>query len=140
VILGLILISKLLFRKLLPLDRSKSSLTLIASSNAHVHSYIETSNLIPRDYINASTTDPAPFDFCPVFGPGDAIAARRGQMELLRSRLHMGTGARVQRVLNRAMSGAPLTISVLGGSSEFSFSSFHIRLTIYLLLDYVYER
>ena len=39
-------------------------------------------------------------------------------MELLKSRLHMGTGARVQRVLNRAMSGAPITISVLGGSSK----------------------
>jgi hypothetical protein len=30
----------------------------------------------------------------------------------------MGTGARVQRVLNRAMSGAPITISILGGSSK----------------------
>jgi len=35
----------------------------------------------------------------------------------------MGTGARVQRVLNRAMSGAPITISILGGSSKSSLSS-----------------
>ena len=35
----------------------------------------------------------------------------------------MGTGARVQRVLNRAMSGAPITISILGGSSESRLSS-----------------
>lgn len=51
-----------------------------------------------------------------MYGPGDAIAGRRGQVELLRSRLHTGTGARVQRVLQKAMGGAPITISVLGGS------------------------
>ena len=62
--------------------------------------------------------DPAPFEFCPVFGPGDAIAERRGQFELLKSRLHAGTGARVQKVLQKAMSGSPVTISVLGGSSK----------------------
>lgn len=120
VILGLILVSKLLFRKSQPVpDRGRNAKLIpsSASSNTHTHSLIDTAQLVPRDYINASQSDPAPFDFCPVFGPGDAIAARRGQTELLRSRLHMGTGARVQRVLNRAMSGAPLTISVLGGSS-----------------------
>lgn len=53
-----------------------------------------------------------------MFGPGDAIAAKRGQFELLRSRLHTGTGARVQRILQKAMSGAPITISILGGSGE----------------------
>jgi len=81
---------------------------------------MDTHQLTPRDYLNASESDPAPFEFCPIFGPGDAIAARRGQVELLRSRLHMGTGARVQRVLQKAMSGAPITISVLGGSGKFS--------------------
>lgn len=77
--------------------------------------------LVPRDYLNSSRSDPAPFEFCPVYGPGDAIAARRGQFELLRSKLHLGTGARVQRVLQKAMSGAPVTISVLGGSGKFPF-------------------
>lgn len=66
--------------------------------------------------MNSSDVDPAPFEFCPVFGPGDAVAARRGQFELLRSRLYLGTGARVQRVVNKALAGLPVTISVLGGS------------------------
>lgn len=77
--------------------------------------------LTPRDYLNASASDPAPFDFCPVFGPGDAVAERRGQWGLLRTRLHMGSGARVQKVIQKAMKGLPVTISVLGGSGESSF-------------------
>ncbi|WVQ85407.1 hypothetical protein IAT38_007572 [Cryptococcus sp. DSM 104549] len=72
--------------------------------------------LTPRDYLNASASDPAPFDFCPAFGPGDAVAERRGQWGLLKSRLHMGSGARMQRVVQKAMAGLPVTISVLGGS------------------------
>lgn len=71
---------------------------------------------MPRNYLNNTLTDPAPFDFCPVFGPGDAIAARRGQFELLRSRVHMGSGARIQRVLRKAFAGEPTAISVIGGS------------------------
>lgn len=55
-----------------------------------------------------------------MFGPGDEVAARRGQWGLLRSRLHMGSGARVQRVVQKAMAGLPVTISVLGGSGAFS--------------------
>jgi hypothetical protein len=50
-------------------------------------------------------------------GPGDEVANRRGQAGLLRSKLHTGTGARMQRVVRKALSGAPLTISVLGASS-----------------------
>nr|XP_018267158.1 capsular associated protein [Kwoniella dejecticola CBS 10117]OBR89316.1 capsular associated protein [Kwoniella dejecticola CBS 10117] len=72
--------------------------------------------LTPRDYLNASAADPAPFDFCPVFGPGDHIAEKRGQWGLLKSRLHMGSGARIQRVVQKAMAGLPVSISVLGGS------------------------
>ncbi|RXK41718.1 hypothetical protein M231_00953 [Tremella mesenterica] len=91
-----------------------TKLILPTSTDHHVHTH--ESLLVPRDYLNNSKIDPAPFEFCPVFGPGDPIAARRGQLELLRSRLHLGTGARVQRVIQKAMSGAPVTISVLGGS------------------------
>jgi hypothetical protein len=76
--------------------------------------------LSPQDYLNASTSDPAPFDFCPVFGPGDEIAERRGQWSLLRSRVHTGSGARIQRVVQKAMAGDPITISVLGGSGGYS--------------------
>ncbi|WWD20544.1 hypothetical protein CI109_105020 [Kwoniella shandongensis] len=100
-VIGFILLIKLLFSS--------------SSSTPHHHT-TETANLIPRDYLNNSIANPAPFEFCPVFGPGDAVAARRGQLELLKSRLHTGTGARVQRVLQKAMSGAPITMSVLGGS------------------------
>ncbi|KAL1407722.1 hypothetical protein Q8F55_007155 [Vanrija albida] len=72
--------------------------------------------LSAADFQNASLSDPPPFPFCPVFGPGDPVAERRGQVPLLKSRLHVGTGARVQRVLQKAMAGHPVTISVLGGS------------------------
>ncbi|WVO17870.1 hypothetical protein L204_105568 [Cryptococcus depauperatus] len=89
-----------------------SRLLLPAASDSHGVSGL----LTPRDYLNASVQDPAPFDFCPVFGPGDKIAERRGQWGLLKSRLHIGSGARVQRVIQKAMAGLPVSISVLGGS------------------------
>lgn len=85
--------------------------------------YASTNSLLTaRDYLNASTSDPAPFDFCPVFGPGDEVAERRGQWGLLKARLHTGSGARVQRVLQKAMAGMPVTISVLGGSGGSTIS------------------
>jgi hypothetical protein len=96
-------------------------------SLAHDHARAPTGpydHLVPRNYLNNSRTDPAPFDFCPIFGPGDAIADRRGQFELLKSRLHLGTGSRVQRVLQKAMSGGAVTMSVLGGSGMWLLSSF----------------
>lgn len=95
---------------LTPTSRAASSET-IATSPHH-----DSSGLTPRDYLNASQADPAPFDFCPVFGPGDPVAERRGQWGLLKSRLHQGSNARVQRVIQKALSGMPVTISVLGGS------------------------
>lgn len=80
--------------------------------------YSKSALLSPVDFLNASASDPAPFDFCPVFGPSDEVAQRRGQWGLMKSRLHMGSGARVQRVVQKAMAGLPVTISVLGGSGE----------------------
>jgi hypothetical protein len=68
--------------------------------------------------LNASEAAPNPFDFCPVYGPGDEIGLKHGAATLGRTRLHLGTGARVQRVLNRALTGQPVTISILGGSGE----------------------
>ncbi|KAJ9122975.1 hypothetical protein QFC24_004013 [Naganishia onofrii] len=76
----------------------------------------DSAHLTPRDYLNASINDPAPFEFCPVFGPGDPVAERRGQWGLLKSRLHQGSNARVQKVVQKALSGLPVTISVLGSS------------------------
>jgi hypothetical protein len=73
-------------------------------------------NLTPKNYLNASEAGPNPFDFCPVYGPGDEIGLKHGAVALGKSRLHLGSGARVQRVLNKALTGQPVTISILGGS------------------------
>ncbi|KAH8112798.1 Cap64 protein [Phellopilus nigrolimitatus] len=73
-------------------------------------------NLKPKNYMNATETDPSPFDFCPLFGPGDEIGAKHGIHALTKSRMHLGSGARIQRVIHKALSGLPVTISVLGGS------------------------
>lgn len=90
------------------------SLTPAPSSSGH---YSASRGLLtPADYLNASASEPAPFPFCPDFGPGDEVAAKRGQVALLKSRMHLGTGARVQRVIHKAMTGQPVSIAVLGGS------------------------
>ncbi|KAJ6463977.1 hypothetical protein C8R45DRAFT_1024810 [Mycena sanguinolenta] len=73
-------------------------------------------NLTPRNYLNASEAAPNPFDFCPAYGPGDEIGLKHGAVTLGKTRLHMGSGARIQRVLNKALTGQPVTISILGGS------------------------
>ncbi|WVQ97351.1 hypothetical protein IAU59_004462 [Kwoniella sp. CBS 9459] len=99
-IIGLFTLSKLLFSSADPLSPYSSTGSLLTA----------------KDYLNASAADPAPFEFCPVFGPGDHIAEKRGQWGLLKSRLHTGSGARIQRVVQKAMAGLPVTISVLGGS------------------------
>ncbi|KAF8665047.1 hypothetical protein AX16_000659 [Volvariella volvacea WC 439] len=75
--------------------------------------------LKPINYFNANSTDaakPNPFKFCPTFGPGDEISAKYDQTVLSKSRVHLGSGARIQRFLNRALSGHPVTISILGSS------------------------
>ncbi|KAF8879831.1 hypothetical protein BD779DRAFT_1446669 [Infundibulicybe gibba] len=79
------------------------------------HSYLP-DNLKAKNYLNASSTEPNPFDFCPVYGPGDELGAKYGALVLSKSRMHLGSATRVQRVLNRALAGLPVTISVLGGS------------------------
>jgi hypothetical protein len=67
--------------------------------------------------MNASIVEEGnPFDFCPVFGPGDRIGSKYGQLVMSQSRVHLGSGARVQKVIHRALLGQPVTISVLGGS------------------------
>ncbi|KAG8899281.1 cap64-like protein [Tulasnella sp. 403] len=72
--------------------------------------------LVAKNYLNSSKTDPAPFAFCPIYGPGDPVAAKYGAHNLAKSRIHVGSGGRVQRVIHKALSGLPVTISVLGGS------------------------
>lgn len=104
-ILTLVFLSALaLSRDSIPLHLPKHALT-----DAHA--------LRPHDYLNASASDPAPFDFCPIYGPGDDLALKYGATVLSRTRMHSGSGARIQRVIHKALSGLPVTISVLGGSS-----------------------
>ncbi len=79
-----------------------------------------TVNLKSKNYLNNTDAEPNPFDFCPVYGPGDAVGAKYGALTLSQSRLHLGSSARVSRVINRALAGQPVTISVLGGSGKCS--------------------
>jgi hypothetical protein len=91
-------------------------------------------NLRPKNYLNGSDTEPNPFAFCPPYNPGDELGAKYGTQVLSKSRLHHGSGDRIQQVLNRALAGLPVTISVLGGSGAFvvyapngSFSHFEFQ-------------
>ena len=70
--------------------------------------------------------------FCPSYSPGDEIGAKYGAITLSKSRMHLGSGARIQRVLNKALAGQSVTISVLGGSGiPFFFPlSAHSKLNI----------
>lgn len=79
-----------------------------------------TSGLKSKNYLNKTQVqnEPNPFEFCPVFGPGDEIGMKYGALTLSQSRLHLGSGGRVQRVIHKALLGQPVTISVLGGSGE----------------------
>ncbi|GJE86353.1 SGNH/GDSL hydrolase family protein [Phanerochaete sordida] len=70
----------------------------------------------PRNYLNVTEGSPVPFSFCPALGPGDELADKYDPVALQKTRLHTGTGARIQRVITRALSGLPVTISVVGGS------------------------
>ncbi|KAG5651156.1 hypothetical protein H0H81_009648 [Sphagnurus paluster] len=75
-----------------------------------------TASLKAKNYLNASDTEPNPFDFCPVYGPADELAAQYGAQTLAKTRMHIGSSERIQRVLQRALAGQPVTISILGGS------------------------
>ena len=70
------------------------------------------------NYFNATEVGPNPFTFCPAYGPGDELGTKYGALTLAKSRIHAGTGGRVQRVLNKALAGHPVTISVIGGSGD----------------------
>lgn len=74
----------------------------------------------PRNYLNASDSSAVPFSFCPALGPADALADKYDPVVLAKTRLHTGSGSRIQRVITRALQGLPVTISVIGGSGECS--------------------
>src|SRR6266550_3256903 len=96
------------------------------------HPTYSNANLKAKNYLRSSD-QPNPFDFCPAYGPGDDVGNKYGPIRLGQSRLHMGSGARVLRVLNRALAGHPVTISVIGGSSTchlFIRTSAHTATTV----------
>ena len=76
-------------------------------------------DLKAKNYFNTTEVGPNPFTFCPAYGPADELGNKYGALTLAKSRLHLGTGGRVQRVLSKALAGLPVTISVLGGSGNF---------------------
>lgn len=86
-------------------------------SNYPRHKFLNT-DLKPKNYLNITEGDSVPFLFCPALGPGDELATKYDPVALTKTRLHTGSGARIQRVITRALSGLPVTISVIGGSSE----------------------
>lgn len=78
--------------------------------------HAQPAHLRPKNYLNATDTDPNPFPFCPSYNPADTLGLKYGAQVLSKSRMHLGSGDRIQQVLNRALAGLPVTISVLGGS------------------------
>ena len=117
-----ILLLLTLIHFLLPPSNSSSSIHQPNYSNA---------DLKAKNYLNSSEpVIPNPFDFCPSYSPGDKIGAKYGAVTLSKSRMHLGSGARIQRVLNKALAGQSVTISVLGGSGISFFFHTHPKLNI----------
>ncbi|EPS96360.1 hypothetical protein FOMPIDRAFT_1130494 [Fomitopsis schrenkii] len=103
-ILALFVFLILLTRSILPGETSTARHRLLSG------------DLRPKNYLNISETGESPFAFCPALGPGDEVASKYDVVALSKTRFHLGSGARVQRVINKALSGLPVTISVVGGS------------------------
>ena len=97
----------LLTRSILPAEHTSSS------QHRLLHQ-----DMKPRNYLNITEGDPVPFAWCPALGPTDELASKYDPVSLAKTRLHLGSGARIQRVITRALSGHPVTISVVGGSGE----------------------
>ncbi|SCV72078.1 BQ2448_4772 [Microbotryum intermedium] len=57
-----------------------------------------------------------PFTFCPSYGSSDELGNKYGREAISKTRSHVGSSARVQKVIKRAMAGLPITVGVLGGS------------------------
>lgn len=87
---------------------------LPASTRVYSNAHLKSKNYFQVQ--QQSDPLPNPFEFCPVYGPEDVVGSKHGSVKLGQSRLHLGSGARIQRLLNRALAGHPITISVIGGS------------------------
>jgi hypothetical protein len=115
-ILTLFLSIILFTRLILPSHQSEASYYL----RSHPAAYSPT--LHPINYFNFSDPEneaaPNPFPFCPTFDKGDVLAEKYGPLAISKSWLHLGSGARVQQVIHKALLGQPVTISIIGGSGE----------------------
>lgn len=103
-VVSVLIISRYIFG---PSSSSSTGGHRLLSSDLKPKNYLNTTELQHREY---------PFAFCPVYGDGDEVGKKYGALALTKTRLHLGSGARIQRVVNKAMSGLPVTISVVGGS------------------------
>jgi hypothetical protein len=74
---------------------------LFASHSTDNHSFYNQDALHPINYFNTSGSPAPPFQFCPTHGPGDVVGNKYGAHAMARSRLHLGSGARVQRLIHR---------------------------------------
>ena len=86
-------------------------------SGSSVVQIYSNADLKAKNYFNTTEDGPNPFAFCPNYGPGDELGTKYGAVMLSKTRFQLGSGDRIQRVLNRALAGQPVTISVIGGSS-----------------------
>ncbi|KAH9929083.1 uncharacterized protein BXZ73DRAFT_90513 [Epithele typhae] len=90
--------------------------SVLPSDSTNPRHHILRTDLKPKNYLNVSEDATNPFPFCPALGPGDELASRYDPVVLSTTRFHLGSGARIQRVINKALAGLPVTISVVGGS------------------------
>ena len=97
------------------------------SGSRSVTQIYSNADLKAKNYFNMTEGDPNPFPFCPNYGPDDELGNKYGAVTLSKTRLHLGSGDRIQRVINRALAGQPVTISVLGGSGESLFFIFQLN-------------
>jgi hypothetical protein len=74
---------------------------LFAGKSTVTTSFYDQASLHPVNYLNTSRSTPPPFPFCPVHGPGDVIGNKYGAHAMAKSRLHLGSGARIQRLIHR---------------------------------------
>ncbi|KAL0572986.1 hypothetical protein V5O48_008977 [Marasmius crinis-equi] len=77
--------------------------------------------LKPKNYLNLTDvrsdgeeSKDHPFEFCSAHG--DRVGEKYGSVSLSQTRMHLGSSARIKRVISKALAGQPVTISVLGGS------------------------
>ncbi|KAH8101712.1 hypothetical protein BXZ70DRAFT_71345 [Cristinia sonorae] len=91
--------------------------SILPSDHPHPRRQAWNADLKPKNYLNVTAGETlSPFPFCPALGPGDELAAKYDPILLAKTRMYTGSGARMQRLISRALAGHPVTISVVGSS------------------------